>query len=86
MTQIAVNVHKIFENNVFFELLFLYNNKEHSFAVNVGGFTMNNKEFIKTLEIVAGRVMELENGLNVSQQQINRLKVLIEKAENDARK
>ena len=47
---------------------------------------MKDKNILKVLEIVAGRVMELENDLNVSQYRIDKLREIVEKAENEAGK
>ena len=45
---------------------------------------MNEKKLLKAIEILTGRVLELENDLNVSQYRIDKLKEIIEKAENEA--
>jgi hypothetical protein len=47
---------------------------------------MNEKRFLKALEILVGRIMELESDLNVSQYRIDKLKEVIEKAESEADK
>ena len=47
---------------------------------------MKEKNILKVLEIIAGRVMELENDLNVSQYRIDKLREIIEKAESEAGK
>lgn len=47
---------------------------------------MKEKNILKVLEIIAGRVIDLENDLNVSQYRIDRLKEIIEKAESEAGK
>ena len=39
---------------------------------------------LKAIEILAGRIMELENDLTVSQYRIDKLKEIIEKAEREA--
>lgn len=45
---------------------------------------MNEKKLLKAIEIIAGRVLELENDLTVSQYRIDKLKEIIEKAESEA--
>lgn len=45
---------------------------------------MTDKNILKVFEILAERVQELENGLTVSQFRIDKLKEIIEKAENEA--
>lgn len=45
---------------------------------------MKENNLLKAIEILAGRVMELESGLNVSQYRIDKLKEIIEKAESEA--
>jgi hypothetical protein len=45
---------------------------------------MNERKLLKAVEILAGRVLELENELNVSQYRIDKLKEIIEKAESEA--
>jgi hypothetical protein len=60
---------------------------EQAFAkgrVNIGGFAMNEKKLLKAIEIIAGRVLELENDLKVSQYRIDKLREFIEKAESEA--
>ena len=47
---------------------------------------MKEKNILKVLEIIAGRVMALEDDLQLSQYQIERLKEIIEKAEREADK
>lgn len=47
---------------------------------------MKEKNILKVLEIIAGRVIDLENDLNVSQYRIDKLKEIIEKAESEADK
>lgn len=47
---------------------------------------MKEKNILKVLEIIAGRVIDLENDLNVSQYRIDKLKEIIEKAESEAGK
>jgi hypothetical protein len=54
--------------------------------VNTGGFYMKEKNILKVLEIIAGRVMALEDKLQMSQYQIEKLKEIIEKAESEAGK
>lgn len=46
---------------------------------------MNEKKMLKAIEIMAGRIMELENELNVSQYRIDKLREIIEKAEQEAK-
>lgn len=45
---------------------------------------MNEKQLLKAVEILAGRVLELENDLKVSQYRIDQLREVIEKAESEA--
>lgn len=45
---------------------------------------MDTEKTLKLLEMLTGRVMELESDLVVSRYQINKLKDIIEKAENEA--
>lgn len=45
---------------------------------------MKDKNMLKVLEVLAGRVLELENELTISQYRIDKLKEVIEKAENEA--
>ena len=45
---------------------------------------MNEKKLLKAIETLAGRVLELENELSVSQYRIDKLKEIIEKAESEA--
>ena len=45
---------------------------------------MSEKRYLKTIEILSGRIMELETELNVSQYRIDKLKEVIEKAESEA--
>ena len=45
---------------------------------------MNEKNILKVLEIIAGRVMALEDDLKLSRYQIDRLTELVEKAESEA--
>jgi hypothetical protein len=47
---------------------------------------MKEKNILKVLEIVAGRVIDLENDLNVSQYRIDKLREIVEKAESEADK
>jgi hypothetical protein len=44
---------------------------------------MTDKNILKVLEVLAGRVLELENELTVSQYRIDKLREIIEKAENE---
>lgn len=45
---------------------------------------MNEKKLLKAVEILAGRVLELENELTVSQYRIDKLREIVEKAESEA--
>lgn len=45
---------------------------------------MNEKNLLKAIEILAGRILELENDLTVSQYRIDKLREIIEKAEGEA--
>lgn len=45
---------------------------------------MQEKKLLKAIEILAGCVLDLENDLKVSQYRIDRLREVIEKAENEA--
>lgn len=45
---------------------------------------MDNKKYLKAIEILAGRVLELEKDLNISQYMIDSLKEAVEKAEREA--
>lgn len=47
---------------------------------------MKEKNILKVLEIIAGRVIDLENDLTVSQYRIDKLREIIEKAESEADK
>lgn len=47
---------------------------------------MKEKNILKVLEIIAGRVLELENDLKVSQYRIDKLREIVEKAESEADK
>lgn len=47
---------------------------------------MNEKDLLKVLELVGGRVLELEKDLTVSQYRIDALKELVEKAEREGAK
>ena len=51
-----------------------------------GGFAMKEKNLLKVCEILAGRVLELENELTVSQYRIDKLREIVEKAEREAEK
>jgi len=51
-----------------------------------GGFAMNEKKLLKAIEILAGRVLELENDFTVSQYRIEKLREIVEKAEREAEK
>lgn len=45
---------------------------------------MDNKKLLKAIEILAGRVLELEKDLNISQYMIDNLREAVEKAEREA--
>lgn len=45
---------------------------------------MKEKNLLKAIEILTGRVLELENELTVSQYRIDKLREVIEKAEKEA--
>lgn len=45
---------------------------------------MNEKKLLKVCEVLAGRVLELENDLTVSQYRIDKLREIVEKAESEA--
>lgn len=45
---------------------------------------MNEKKLLKAIEILVGRVLDLENELSVSQYRIDKLREIVEKAENEA--
>lgn len=47
---------------------------------------MKEKNLLKAIEILAGRVLELENELTVSQYRIDKLREIVEKAESEAEK
>ena len=47
---------------------------------------MKETNLLKAIEILAGRVLELENDLNISQFRIEQLKEIVEKAEREASK
>ena len=47
---------------------------------------MKEKNLLKAIEILTGRVLELENELTVSQYRIDKLREIVEKAENEAEK
>jgi len=47
---------------------------------------MNEKKLLKAIEILAGRVLELENDFTVSQYRIEKLREIVEKAEREAEK
>jgi hypothetical protein len=47
---------------------------------------MKEKNLLKAIEILTGRVLELENELTVSQYRINKLREIVEKAEREAEK
>lgn len=45
---------------------------------------MKETNLLKAIEILAGRVLELEGDLNISQYRIDNLKELVEQAEREA--
>lgn len=45
---------------------------------------MKDKNLLKVCEILAGRILELENDLTVSQYRIDKLREVVEKAESEA--
>lgn len=45
---------------------------------------MKETNLLKAIEILAGRVLELEKDLNISQYRIDNLKELVERAEQEA--
>lgn len=45
---------------------------------------MKETNLLKAIEILAGRVLELEKDLNISQYRIDNLKDLVERAEQEA--
>lgn len=47
---------------------------------------MKEKNLLKAIEILTGRVLELENELTVSQYRIDKLREIVEKAEREAEK
>lgn len=47
---------------------------------------MDNKKIIKAFEVLAGRILELENDLNVSAYRMDKLKEIVERAEREAQK
>ena len=47
---------------------------------------MDEKKILKAIEIIAGRVLELENEVNISQYRIDKLRELVEKAESEGGK
>lgn len=53
-------------------------------TVKNGGFAMKETNLLKAIEILAGRVLELEGDLNISQYRIDNLKEIVEKAEREA--
>lgn len=46
---------------------------------------MKETNLLKAFEILAGRVLELESDLTVSQYRMDKLKEIVEKAEREAR-
>lgn len=51
-----------------------------------GGFAMEEAKLLKAVEILAGRVLELESELNVSAYRMEKLKEIVERAEREAGK
>lgn len=51
-----------------------------------GGFAMEEAKLLKAVEILAGRVLELESELNVSAYRMEKLKEIVERAEREAAK
>ena len=47
---------------------------------------MNETNLLKAVEILAGRVLELESDLTVSQYRMDKLKEIVERAEREAQK
>ena len=47
---------------------------------------MNETKLLKAIEILAGRVFELENDLSISQIRIDNLREAVERAEREAGK
>ena len=47
---------------------------------------MKEANLLKAVEILAGRVLELESDLTVSQYRMDKLKEIVEKAEREAQK
>lgn len=47
---------------------------------------MNETNLLKAVEILAGRVLELESELTVSRYRMDKLKEIVEKAEREAQK
>lgn len=45
---------------------------------------MKEKNLLKAVEVLAARVLELENELTVSQYRIDKLREIVEKAEREA--
>lgn len=45
---------------------------------------MNEKHFLKAVEILAGRVFELENEIKISEYRMEKLKEIVERAEREA--
>lgn len=45
---------------------------------------MKETNLLKAVEVLAGRVLELENELNVSAYRMERLKEIVERAEREA--
>lgn len=51
-----------------------------------GGFAMEEAKLLKAVEILAGRVLELESELSVSAYRMDKLKEIVERAEREAAK
>ena len=47
---------------------------------------MKETNLLKAVEILAGRVLELENDLNISAYRMDKLKEIVERAEREAAK
>jgi len=47
---------------------------------------MKETNLLKAVEILAGRVLELESDLNISQYRMDKLKEIVERAEREAEK
>lgn len=47
---------------------------------------MKEANLLKAFEILAGRVLELENNINISEYRMEKLKEIVERAEREAAK